>query len=127
MAKTPLRIVKKYPEYYNVELTEESLKPVELSGDIVDNSSDSDLMNVIFAPDPLTGFPRSDLAIVMSKDSNPVISEYIHDTLMKVKETGAAAPDADAAIVGVKSRNETFEEYANRLKELVGSYVKDEK
>lgn len=82
------------------------------------------ILSLIFAPDPLTGFPRSDLALIMSKDAAPEVSQYIRETLMKpISDIGpSGAPDADTALDTMRAKNEGLTEYAERLRSIVAKY-----
>lgn len=82
---------------------------------VMDND---DILGTIFAPDPVTGIPRSDLAIVLSKCSAPEISQYIRDQLMRPVDTGVSCDDAQLALDMTMTKKDSFESYASRLKEL---------
>lgn len=77
------------------------------------------IMREIFAPNPVTGKPQSDLHIIYSQNHNPMIAEYIKNTLANPMPEGARIDDPDAALEMTKSRLETVQEYAQRLQELV--------
>lgn len=79
---------------------------------------DDDVLGTIFAPDPVTGIPRCDLAIVMSKSSAPEIGQYIRDQLMRPVDTGVSCDDAQLALDMTMTKKDSFESYASRLKEL---------
>lgn len=88
--------------------------------------SGDDLLVTIFAPDPLTGVPRSDLGIVMSKDKSPEVAQFIRDTLMHpIPDDSVRSDDADFAISSVKDRRESITAYASRLRSLVNSKSND--
>lgn len=87
----------------------------------------SPLMQHIFAPDPITGIPSSDLAFVLSKDAAPEVSQYIRDNLMRPIGNTSSCEDADAALDMTKMRRETGIEYADRLRSLIDSYSNSEK
>lgn len=91
--------------------------------DGVDKTQDETL-KMIFAPDPLTGCPRSDLAIIMSKDSRPEISEFIRNTLMQPLGKQSRTENPDDAIELTRSRGETLQAYGDRLKAIVQKYNK---
>lgn len=78
-----------------------------------------DVLDTIFAPDPVTGIPRSDLAIVMSKSTAPEIGQYIRDQLMRPVDTGSIyCEDAQLALDMTMTKKDSFENYASRLREL---------
>lgn len=108
------------PHYRNIIPREFEVKVNEV---IVE--TDPLLVN-IFAPDPQTGVPRSDLHIVLSKDSSPEISQYIRDNLMRPNNTDSSIDDADFAIASVKGRYETRQAFADRLRDLVQKSYKND-
>lgn len=77
-----------------------------------------DIIGTIFAPDPVTGIPRCDLAIVMSKSSAPEIGQYIRDQLMRPVDTGLSCDDAQLALDMTMTKKDSLDTYASRLKEL---------
>lgn len=79
---------------------------------------DDDVLGTIFAPDPVTGIPRSDLSVVLSKSSAPEIGQYIRDQLMRPVETGVSIDDAQLALDMTMTKKDSLESYASRLKEL---------
>lgn len=81
-------------------------------------AENDDIVKLIFAPDPQTGIPRSDLGMLMAKQASPEVSKYIHDTLQKPIDSSVGAPDADTALSMAKEYGESFEDYANRLRAL---------
>lgn len=76
------------------------------------------VMEILFAPDPVTGVPRSDLAMLMAKDSRPEVSQYIRENLMKELPSTNRTDDPDRAIEFTKSRHESLQEYGERLRAL---------
>lgn len=83
------------------------------------DSEQNSLIKFIFAPDPNTGVPRSDLAFSMSKDTSPEVAQFIRDTLQRPIETGERTDDVDLALDSVKSRSESLTQYADRLREII--------
>lgn len=78
------------------------------------------ILTEIFAPDPVTGIPRSDCYYVMSKDKNPVISQYINDVLMQShSNVSPALGSADDALLTVKTASVSVEDYKKNLKSLL--------
>lgn len=112
-----------FPEFVNV--SDEQLTPVKRTYDSVELPGD-DLLLTIFAPDPLTGVPRSDLGIVMSKDNSPEVSQFIRDNLMRpLNDNSVHSDDADFAIQSIRDRRESISQYALRLRQLVNSNDRD--
>lgn len=82
---------------------------------------ESEIERQIFAPDPATGKPRSDLAIVLNEHTRPEVEAYVKQRLMRPLPTSPRTDDIDLVLDSVKSSGESFEEYANRLRELCNS------
>lgn len=92
------------------------------------DASQDETLKMIFAPDPLTGCPRSDLTIMLSKDNRPEIADFIRNTLMQPLGKQSRTENADDALELTRSRGETLQAYGDRLKEIVQKYnVKEEK
>lgn len=73
-----------------------------------DLKDDNPLNGVIFQPDPETGLPRSDLQIIMSKDSNPEVSQYIRDNLLSAHNSGGTL-DVDEALVTTRTQAQSLQ------------------
>lgn len=112
-----LGMITLFPHYAN--LTEDDLKEIPRPQvDYVPNS-DNEILSLIFAPDPVTGVPRSDLAVLMSKDTAPQVSQFIRDNLLSPRSVSfVSVDDPDLALQGIKSRNESLVDYADRLRSL---------
>ena len=76
-----------------------------------------ELTETIFAPDPFTGVPRSDIALMMSKDTRPEVAQYIRDALQQPRQS-ISTDDPDFALSTIKDRRESLQEYADRLRSL---------
>lgn len=119
----------RFSEFAHMDSSRVSPRPCFLDGDFEDVFiSQDDVLSTIFAPDPSTGFPRSDLHLVLSKDSAPEVSQYVRDTLMRpLSSSSSVVDDADVAIESVRLRNEDIITYGNRLREIVSRSSKSEK
>ena len=84
-----------------------------------------ELTESIFAPDPLTGVPRSDIALMMSKDTRPEVAQYIRDTLQQPRQS-ISTDDPDFALSTIKDRRESIQAYADRLRSMFQSPKQDE-
>lgn len=76
-----------------------------------------DLLDEIFAPDPITHNPSSDLLIRLSADSEvrDYIDNYINNRVFDVPKTD----DKDLALNTTKSKFETRKAYFERIKVLI--------
>lgn len=72
------------------------------------------LRSVVYAVNPLTGHPQSDIAAVMSKDTNPEVARYIRDNLLSPSPSSGTM-DVDEALATVKTQNMSGDEYKNKL------------
>lgn len=77
------------------------------------------LITEIFAPDPVTLNPRSDLHFMFSSDSSPVVSEFIRSTLARPVVSGSVTDDPDNALESMQFRGESSQDYALRLSEFI--------
>ena len=90
---------------------ENFVQPEDHSKDMPKSSIDLDMQDKllieIFAPDPITGKPRSDLHFIFSQDSNPIVQEYIKNTLCQSHGQESSFDNPDDALELMKSRLET--------------------
>lgn len=77
------------------------------------------LLREIFAPDPVTGKPRSDLHFIYSQDKNPVVAEYIKSVLAQPLDRGASVDNPDDALEMTKTRLESDREYIERIANII--------
>lgn len=84
------------------------------------------LITEIFAPDPVTLNPRSDLHFMYSRDSSPVVADYISKTLAVSRTPDSGSEDPDVAIEFAQGRRESSIAYANRLFDFFENGLKDE-
>lgn len=80
---------------------------------------DGSLLDVIFAPDPISGNPRSDLFFDMNADPN--VKDFIRRELQSVRLQMEKTENSDDALNFTKSMHETTENYLSRMK----GYFKD--
>lgn len=73
---------------------------------------------LIFAPDPRTGIPRSDLALILSNTARPEVAEYIRQNLQCALPDSERLENPDDALRLTKNARESLEAYGNRLREL---------
>ena len=82
------------------------------------------IINSIFAVDPLTGKPSSDLSMVYSSNTPEDVKQYIRSQLAVSQKQISVAPDAETSEISVKRAFETREEYFDRIREFVKSNSK---
>lgn len=81
-------------------------------------------IRVIFAPDPETGWPDSDLQVLVSDKQRPEIKEFIRSTLMSVQKP-LSKTDEDTAMLTCPNAQETRAQYIARLQEFGQQSVND--
>lgn len=85
--------------------------------------SQSELQSVVYAPDPVTGLPTTDIARIMSADSNPQVAQFIRDNLMAPNPNyQPGVDDPDLALELVPRDGENFEQFSDRLRQSTRSY-----
>lgn len=85
------------------------------------NIPTDELLREVFAPDPLTGNPTSDLRLLIHGENNE-LNEYIRTHLMTPvsgsKLLGASDSDGEAALDSLPRLEDSDESYFARLREL---------
>lgn len=105
----------------------EKVLPQEKKVEVVQTPFDS-LIKTIYAPDERTGLPTGDLTYYVSDSVNPEIKEFILKNLL-VDTSGAANPtvpegiDMDTAVLLSRKRDETAEQYRERLNQFATNEV----
>lgn len=89
----------------------------EDKGSEVVNTSDP-LHELIFAADPITGLPRSDLQIIMAKDANSEVSNYIRDNLLQSHNSGGTQ-NPDEALVCTRTQMQPLSELKKDIVDFV--------
>lgn len=85
--------------------------------------SQSELQSVVYSPDPVTGLPTTDIARIMSADSNPQVAQFIRDNLMAPNPNyQPGVDDPDLALEFVPRDGENFEQFSDRLRQSTKSY-----
>ena len=108
--------------HLSVEQIERVNAPIVREYKQVDNNDPtSQILGVIFAPDPETGMPRSDIAIYMSEKTNPQVRDYINKFLMnQLPDSPTMVHDDDTALDGVIDRRvQSFADWRAVQRDLV--------
>ena len=84
------------------------------------------IINSIFAVDPLTGKPSSDLSMIYSSNTPDDVKQYIRSQLAVAQKQISVAPDVETSEFSVKRAFETREEYFDRIRSFVQSNSKSE-
>lgn len=101
----------------------ETNEPVDISqlkgSESSKKKSDSSVFKIIFADDPVTGRPRSDLGTYLTDETNPLVRDFIERQLRqdfngKSSSIPDGISDRDLAIL-TKDRFESIDEYVKRV------------
>lgn len=77
-----------------------------------------EVITQIFAPNPVTGIPRSDLGLLLTKDTRPEVSQYIRQSLLSASPSASTLPTADEALEMSPAFGESLDAYVQRIREL---------
>lgn len=87
--------------------------------------SDSDfdrILNTIFAVDPRSGFPMTDLVYYLSPNGDPQVREWLVNNLLQPRATASGKPLADVTddMIHEFSRkpDESLDDYAGRISSI---------
>ena len=93
-----------------------------------DDSELQAILDEIFAVDPVSGFPRGDIAYYLSKDGNPQVKQWIEAHLLQPRMTGnqTLKDVSDDLIVEMsRQRDESVEDYQSRLMSIYDAAKSD--
>lgn len=93
---------------------------IPLPKDVV--TPEDERVRACFAPDPVTGWPASDIQILMSDKQRPEVKEFVREYLMR-ENTPSSPTDETTAFALCKSRYEDRQEYIARLREFTRQEV----
>lgn len=115
-----------FPEYRDMSLDDIN-NPVEpFIEEVQENKETKKLKSIVYAINPVTGHPSSDIATVMSKDTNPEVARYIRDNLLQSRTDSPGTLDADEALASVKTQAMSTDEYQSQLLRFIDKKQKSE-
>lgn len=117
MRKLTINQLREYPEYSNLPDDAQDERKHSFLSDHVKLELDP-ILALIYAPDPVTGIPRSDVALEYSSDVSDELHQYIRSVLQQPRQSSSAGDDPDLALASIKDLRESNEEYFNRLREI---------
>lgn len=93
----------------------------ELKAKPVRKNEEDTLLSVIFAPNPRTGLPSSDVAVYLSKKTNPAVREFIANNLLRPTNARNLLPADFSEDLSDFQRGEyeTAFEYSKRVGKLL--------
>lgn len=89
----------------------------------IKNDAENQLLDVIYAPDPFTRLPQSDVAVYLSDKVDPAIREFVASQLMTPHPDVKGVDDANSDILFdlVRQDGESTVDYANRINQIIAS------
>lgn len=107
-----LRIARKMVGQSSVQVIQNTIAPE--SYPVRDND---EMLSVLYAPDPVTGLPCSNAALLYKDKDKPEVQEYIQKRLFQVRQSVAGAESADDAISAIRGYHEDLASFGSRLRE----------
>lgn len=95
-------------ESKNLTSPEESPLPIK---------KQDEMMSLVYAPDPITGIPSNDIAMMLKNRDNPDVQRYIQQRLQVARESYKGAENPDDALTAIRAYKEDVVAYAKRMKE----------
>lgn len=105
-------------------LTEDDYKAMAVE---VQPSDKDRLLQVIYAPNEVTGLPSSDYALYLSENVNPVVRDYIAKNLLQPTSSKNLIPSNFTEDVSefMRGEYETPREYAERITPILDKMKSD--
>lgn len=102
--------------------------PVEPEDIDVQEPSELDsILNEVFSVDPVSGFPKGDLAYYLSKDGNPMVKDWLEKNLLMPRASKGQSLEGvtdDLLAEMQRGSNESIEDYSLRLRGIYDDSVK---
>lgn len=112
-----MRQINRFPEFAHLSDDYEKVSYDRTPEMMPLDPSQVELQSVVYAADPVTGLPTTDIARIMSADSNPQVAQYIRDNLMAPNPNyQPGVDDPDLALDLVPRDGEDFEQFSSRVR-----------
>ena len=110
----------KFSQYSDLRHLSHNLPLPEDQVPKLNSSKEDNVLNIIFAIDPVTGRPRSDLGTYLTDETNPLIREYIERQLRTdfTSSSSVNVPEGisdDDLVTLTRDRSETVDDYVKRV------------
>lgn len=92
-----------------------------------DDIQRSELEKVVFAKNPLTGFPDSDVAIMSDSRVSPTLRQAIQNMNHVIQPNAPSSFDDDVLLDSVQQPFESNESYYDRLQQERNDYINSSK
>lgn len=76
-----------------------------------------EMISLIYAPDPVTGLPSSDVGMLLKHQDRPEIQRYIQQRLQFAHESVKGVDNPDDALSAIRAYKEDIRSYAQRMKD----------
>lgn len=76
-----------------------------------------EMISLIYAPDPVTRLPSSDVGMLLKHQDRPEVQRYIQQRLQLAHESVRGAENPDDALTAIRAYKEDVRTYAQRLKD----------
>lgn len=86
--------------------------------------SNDKALKLIFAPNPVTGWPSSSLAVYMNPRTAPEVKQWIENNLGSIDRSAPSGTDDDTAMACIKERNLQYGEELNVYRKQLGEFIK---
>lgn len=84
-----------------------------------DSQNKDSVFNMIYAPDSVTGIPRSDLGTYLTEETNPLVRDFIERQLRNDLSAKTVSPPKEISDYEIayltRDRNEPIGEYVSRV------------
>lgn len=105
------------------------LNPVELEDKVIikptyNVQQESDVFDMIYAPDPVTGLPVNALGVFLNSDTSPLVRDFIASQLKATDNSNPVLPegvDDEVLAILTRDRNESLSQYTSRVKDYMVS------
>lgn len=98
--------------------------PIDVPDEVQKNELDN-MLSEIFAPDPLTGAPKGDIAYYLSPDGNPMIKQWLENNLLAPRGVKSSNGQYDDDTIAEYSRN--ADESVDAYRERIIGYIDENK
>lgn len=75
-----------------------------------------EMISLIYAPDPVTKLPSSDVGMLLKHQDRPEVQRYIQQRLQIAHESVRGAANPDDALTAIRAYKEDVRSYAQRMK-----------
>lgn len=105
----------------NMEIRPKPFESAEPAPAVEDDS----ILNLLFAADPVTGFPSSDPTAGLQNITNPEVANYVREKLQSPVTGMTSSGDADVDMALAYHRGESRDEYIARLSDYFDAAKSD--